>query len=420
MFHELTFDDIEEVFTPGAPILRREFFVGRERELEELQAAIRRRGYHPIVTGDRGVGKTSLARQAFAKSSMPAVFVTCNSDMTFDEFARNALRELGVDVSTVESTNESEKSISGGGKVFGVGAEVAGTNKEMRKQREIGAERIDPWRFYLYLRDLDKKVVVVLDEYDVVVSTNEGFHRAVAELIKTLADHSHTCQAKLVIVGIAQSAQALLGRHESIERSATEIHLRPLAPTAVHAFLSSAEDELGVRFAPPVRESLVDTSSGYPYFVHLVGLHSLAAMHRRDPSDRTITEGDYKGGIDTAVRKAFRAELRKYSVAMRNVSETAIAILRDVAALGRNDKNITASELQKRITFTMKLAPAEFEDAFAELEAQRLLFETPTNGYIRFRDPLLGPFMRAWMLPELRPEADIRQLQLFGASGETA
>lgn len=413
MFRQLSLDEIEEVFTPGAPILRREFFVGREQELDDLRTAIRRRGYHPIVTGDRGVGKTSLVRQAFSRSSARAVFVGCNSDMTFDEFARNALRELGIDMSATEIAHESEAGVTGGGKILGVGAEVSGKTKTTRTLRELGAEKIDPWRFYLELRGVGK-AIVVLDEYDVVAASNKTFHRAVAELIKTLADHSHDCDARIVIVGIGQSAQVLLGRHESIERSATEIHLNPLTANAVRAFLASAEDELKVRFSRAVKDSLVDTSSGYPYFVHLVGLECLAAMHRRDSHDRVVGEHDYKEAIGRAVRRAFRAELRKYSNAMRNLDQLAMSVVREIASLGRRDRHVTEDELQKRVTFIMKASASDVAAAFRHLHESDLVFATSTNSYVRFRDPLLGPFIRAWMLPELDPEPDLRQLHLFG------
>jgi hypothetical protein len=416
MFRRISLEDIEEVFTPGAPVLRPEMFVGRTQELDDLRTAIRQRGYHPIVTGDRGVGKTSLARQAFAKSGVRAVFVECDPELTFDGIARNALRELGVDVSVDETQSESEAGISGGGKVFGIGAEASGKTKRSEKRRELGSERLDPWRFYVALREIGHKIVVVLDEYDVMAG-NTAFNRSVATLIKTLSDHSHECDARLVVVGIGRSAQVLLGRHESIERSATEIHLNPLSPNAVDAFLSSAENELNIRFATTVKDSIVDTSSGYPYFVHLVGRECLAAMYRRDPSDNYVNEHDYKVAIDQAVRKAFRSELRKYSGAMRSLDDLAMSMIREIASLGRRDRRVTEAELQKRVTFVMKVSSSDVQAAFERLHESGLVYATSTNNYIRFRDPLLGPFIRAWMLPELGGDVDVRQLQLFGESG---
>lgn len=197
------------------------------------------------------------------------------------------------------------------------------------------------------------------------------------------------------------------------------MHLNPLTATAVRAFLSSAEDELRVRFSPAVKDSIVDTSSGYPYFVHLVGLECLAAMHRRDSHDRVVGEHDYKEAIGRAVRRAFRAELRKYSNAMRNLDQLAMSVVREIASLGRGDRHVTEDELQKRVTFIMKTSANDVRAAFRHLHESGLVFATSTNRYVRFRDPLLGPFIRAWMLPELGPEPDVRQLQLFGESEGT-
>jgi len=337
--------------------------------------------------------------------------------MTFDEFARAALRELGVAVAVTESEHESSKSLSGGGAVFGIGAEASGTSTTRSKLRALGADKIDPWRLYLELRDLGRKVVVVLDEYDVVVSANATFHRGVAELMKTLADHSSDCDSRLVIVGIAQSAKLLLGRHESIERSAAEVYLHPLDSVAIYAFLASAEEELRFKFNSAVKDAIVDTSGGYPYFVHLVGLECVESMLKRDPAERVVNEHDYKVAVGRAVRRAFRAELRKYSNAMRSLSELDMAIVREIASLGRRDRNVTPEELERRVVFVTRLPLNDVRAAFERVSAQGLIFVTSTNRYIRFRDPLLAPFIRAVMLPELGPEMDVRQLSLFGSEG---
>src|SRR5207249_9264125 len=56
--------DVLEVFSPAAPITRRDFFSGRTDQLEHLLDVVAQRGQHAVVYGERGVGKTSLVTVA--------------------------------------------------------------------------------------------------------------------------------------------------------------------------------------------------------------------------------------------------------------------------------------------------------------------------------------------------------------------
>jgi len=49
------------VFTLGAPINERDLFAGRLDQVHQIVNAISQRGYHAVLFGERGVGKTSLS-----------------------------------------------------------------------------------------------------------------------------------------------------------------------------------------------------------------------------------------------------------------------------------------------------------------------------------------------------------------------
>ena len=53
---------INGAFTPGAPIDSRDLFAGRTRQIDKAINTIFQRGQHAIIFGERGVGKTSLAK----------------------------------------------------------------------------------------------------------------------------------------------------------------------------------------------------------------------------------------------------------------------------------------------------------------------------------------------------------------------
>ena len=49
-------------FSPSSPITEKELFAGRQEQLDRLSDVLSSRGQHALVYGDRGVGKTSLAK----------------------------------------------------------------------------------------------------------------------------------------------------------------------------------------------------------------------------------------------------------------------------------------------------------------------------------------------------------------------
>ena len=54
--------EINELFTPSTPVTTRELFAGRSSQLLRIIDAVAERGRHVVLYGERGVGKTSLAR----------------------------------------------------------------------------------------------------------------------------------------------------------------------------------------------------------------------------------------------------------------------------------------------------------------------------------------------------------------------
>src|SRR5262245_12675617 len=89
------------VFTPGSPVSERDLFAGRQDQITRLMEAVSQRGFHAVLYGDRGVGKTSLANvlSAFLRDvGATVVFARANSDATddFSSLWRKVLRDITV------------------------------------------------------------------------------------------------------------------------------------------------------------------------------------------------------------------------------------------------------------------------------------------------------------------------------------
>jgi len=409
-----TFSDYEEVFTPGAPVLIENFFFGREKETKELKRNVRRKGFHPFIIGNRGVGKTSLVHLALANSKNRVIKITCNSRMTYLGFAKSLLKELGVAVNEVERTTEGTKKISGSIKPFKTGISAEGNKKHISKKTGFDILATDPWSIFQVIHNLGEKIIFVIDEYDRITPQKKKFHTSIADLIKTLADNSTVCGSRIIVVGVGYTASDLIGVHESIERSAPEIYLKPLHVKDITDFLTEAEKKLKFRFEPEVKRYLAEGSNGYPYFVHLVGLESVDAMVDREAKSRVVTIRDYLAGLREAVRKAFQSELRKYRAAVSGMSTTEIIIVKQLCQYPLNAR-IFRRKFRKSMKLQRVMTENVFDSAWIKLKQERrLVYTDPQNEIIRFSDPLMAPFLKGWFFrQDILKNPLSEQLSLF-------
>ena len=383
--------DYEKIFTPGAPVRERKYLFGRDQELNDLRKACRRPGFHPLVIGYRGVGKTSLAFMALSNYKPPAVIISCNPGTTTQILGLSILKGVGYDISAIES--EYELSNKFGIKVapFGIGLKANRTDINMTKRIEIGAKRLDPWEVYSALAECRKKYIIVIDEYD-AITRNSPIHPWVASLIKHLSDHSNECDTRIVIIGIAQSANELLGKHESIERSAREIFLRPLRRDDVFDFFTEAESHLKIKFDSEVKKEIIQGSMGFPYYAHLIGLECMDALNERDKNAKIVIPADLETAIKRAVQHAFRSELRKYITAVKDLSENEKKLIKALVEEGGQPYR---KDLEEKLEKSGVMSQKDFNNAWVRLQQEkRFLYVSRNDDTIRFCDPLLQPFLR--------------------------
>src|SRR6185437_3982523 len=103
---------ISKVFSPAAPINRRELFAGRLTQLERVFEATSSRGQHAVIFGERGVGKTSLATivqdiltdDMQSRSDSFVVKINGSQDDDFSSIWKKAFGEIRVSADTGKST----------------------------------------------------------------------------------------------------------------------------------------------------------------------------------------------------------------------------------------------------------------------------------------------------------------------------
>ncbi|MEI6417999.1 MAG: hypothetical protein WCO82_02905 [Sphingomonadales bacterium] len=136
------------------------------------------------------------------------------------------------------------------------------------------------------------RVLIVLDEYDRVADSD--FRRDVAELIKNLSDRA--ARVQLVLTGVAQNLDELIGFAPSIRRNIVGLPMRPLQGGEVSEVLRLGERAAGLRFADDAIKMVEAVAGGSPYLVRLLGHQAgMVALNARKP---VVTGADCSQAIE--------------------------------------------------------------------------------------------------------------------------
>ncbi len=280
---------LDEVFSPAAPIARRDLFTGRRAQVQDLLQAVLQRGQHAVVCGERGVGKTSLVTllAEFASGPLVVVRVAADPTDTFSSLWRRAARGFRF---------AQHKPTSG----FVPGAEVSPFNGESLLPASASPESDDlsPGTVVDLLRQLamQEQVVVVFDEFDRVSDARARL--LFSDTIKALSDEA--LPVTLVIVGVAEDAGQLVHAHPSIERSLVGIHVPRMSESELIESCTRMLGAAGLTADDAVVERIATLAQGLPHVVHLLGLGAARAAVAAGGSHLTLEH------LDTAVGVALR------------------------------------------------------------------------------------------------------------------
>ncbi len=269
-----------ELFSPGAPIDENELFAGRSDQINQLIEAVLQRGQHAIVFGERGVGKTSLARTFSVRlvrptKSLSSVVVNCDPSDTYTSLWRKVFLDL---------------SDGGRGVVDSFPTEIAP----------------DHVRRVLAGFELTTTPVIVLDEFDKL--EDQRARGLIANTIKTLSDYS--VPATLILVGVANSVGDLLSEHQSIARALLQVRMPRMNPVELQEIIDKRLSKLGMSITRPGVAQITALSRGLPHYTHLLGQYAA----RRAIDGRTLVvdvphvdgaEKDCLDRVDQSIREQY-------------------------------------------------------------------------------------------------------------------
>ena len=267
MSENINFEIVNKIFSPSAPIDNIDLFIERTEEIISISETVKERGQHAVMFGGRGVGKTSIANVLdgfFDNLIIPKI--TCNRNDNFRSLWEKVLYRIQF-VST-------KKDI---GFTPAVRERMEGLILPNRKN--IDATDIEEI-FY----DLPNHVLIIFDEFDSIKDANTKM--MMADTLKILSDNNSN--VTVLIIGIAKSVNDLIGKHPSLERCIKQIEIPLMSSEQTTKLIKTRFAILKLEISDEIVEKIVEYSSGYPHYTHLLCKYiSYRALANQD---NTITK----------------------------------------------------------------------------------------------------------------------------------
>lgn len=283
------------VFTPSTPIDDEALFAGRSGQLGDLIVAAGSPGRHAILFGERGVGKTSLANillavlSKVAAASFATARVTCESSDTFTSVFTKLFRQITVPTAS---------------RGTGFGADPK--QGALRLDQALEGRDASPDDVRLLATRTGLAFIFVIDEFDRLASDQR---RRVADAIKVFSDNN--VRITLVLVAVAQTVEALISDHASVERALSQVRLPRMRYQELQAVIETRLPRLGLTAEPKVVASIAHLSQGLPHFVHLLGLGASTSAILRGSTHVEVK--DLLAGLVQAMRHADQSLKKGYA-----------------------------------------------------------------------------------------------------------
>ncbi len=285
-------------FTPNRPIDLPEFLSGRLKLIFRIRDAIDTQGLHVILYGERGTGKTSIARvlghmvqEPEIRDGKRAILVSCDSSDNFSSIWRKVFQEIMLAQRQLGFLQQNTIAITG----------------KVNIEEAIG----NPNDVRLQIKSFPNHIVVIIDEFD-RVPLNSDARRLMADTIKLFSDTN--VNATIVLVGVAESIGELMSEHQSIARNIAQIQVEPMDNAELAEIVQKGYANSGLSFESGIDFRIASLSQGYPHYTHLLGLWA----------GRTAIEAGHNEVSNIDLDKAIPAAVENAAGGIKQAYETAV------------------------------------------------------------------------------------------------
>jgi len=325
----------ESPFTPGKPVPV-DYFVAREKEINRLDRAIRQassgRNENIFITGERGIGKSSLARFFRYKAEKEYGFIGTHCFLggvrDLEGMIRMIFQRLLQEV-TDKNIFDKLKDFFGkyikGMTLFGIGVEFTDDRSELRSLLN---------NFLPVLRKINETmkgdnkngIVLILDDLNGITGVPD-FSHFIKSTVDELATSKNYIPLLLILIGTQERQEDLIKYQPSVARIFDIIDLSTMNKEESKEFFITAFKKQNIGVNNDALDLMTTFSGGFPMLMHEVG----NAVYWED-TDSKIDKLDAIDGIGTAAESVGRKYLdpQVYS-ALR--SKTYRSILRKIGSL---------------------------------------------------------------------------------------
>ena len=410
---------VTEVFCSSRPTTDKRFFVGRENELYGLSRALLTPGKHAVVYGDRGVGKTSLAKMAIKSFCEAEGYISieyrCSNAETPESLVYKLLSHTNNLIPDYKTTRTYKRNLSAKAKVP---IAEAGANTSRGEDVEVSnilKQRLNPDYVATSLQQC--KIVYFLDEFDQVGNTDS------TDFLAQVMKNSSDCDSKLKIVvsGVANSFQQLFGAHASISRCLDSFALPSMNDNELGQIIANGLNAVKLKFSEDLKDYIVWLSSGLPYCTHLLCEEiSVNAIFNEkqsaDIEDMLIVAQDIVGKIPGAAADEYSSMEEEYypelPAMLGRPTPTLIKryIIHSMALVKNRDADDILKMYHKLFKISKESLPSEFaydsegqvELVLNEISAQSKLIAATDDKY-----EFENPFYRVYSLLQCANEIGV-------------
>ncbi len=310
------------VFTPGAPVSQLSLFRGRNDQIEMVLEAVTQFGQHPVIYGERGVGKTSLVsvlHEIFARAGMVGLrfaHINCDKQDTFASLWRKVFRELTVSENNAVADSPQKSLPLPDTLDQWLGDEV--TPDEIRRMALLTKNHL----------------IVVIDEFD-QLAADGAVARLMANTIKTLSDRR--APLTIVLVGVADTIDKLIQEHESIDRNLVQVRMPRMSSEEIGQVIDEGLAAIGMGIEEEALRDICSLVQGLPAAAHHIGLQ--LSYHLIDHQGILATKPDVSSALEAVIRRMGQSLLSDWVEATTSPRRDALfkQVLVACALAPRND-----------------------------------------------------------------------------------
>jgi Cdc6-like AAA superfamily ATPase len=388
-----------------------ELFAGRAAQIEQLCRDLHTDGVCPVIYGDPGLGKSSLALQiwriaqgdkrllsqhglrplAFSLDEcFLAFYIPCtDATPTIDALLHRVV--ISLNSLTLENDPQvlvdttTRRSVSL--KVF-TREKTKKYERMTRRQPNVGVEDTLSRTCSLLSEISGQRVLIVVDELDRLVDAH-----GLSSFMKAYSSAS----LRIMLVGSARTVSDLLDDHGSVQRLTDPVLVDRMVEPELRAIVERATQRLSregiaLQFDDDAASELVDLSSGFPWFVHVIGEEAILGVDKDERTNVTVT--DVRRATESLTRNRFAQQFSDlYRRAVRG-SYQREQILRGFAECRERDiRTVDAYRAFRRLGVAN---PSAYKGQLASAQYGRVLqaSNSQDRGVVRFSNEMFKVYVR--------------------------